>query len=76
MTRRYPPKRICQGCGGQYYAWQESGICLRCRRSSQPDASALAGEVRRRRLERWEAAGIVPNERTSNDERIDDGIPY
>jgi hypothetical protein len=44
VNAKRPPRRRCASCGGDYYAWQESGICLRCRRGHAGDG---VGELAR-----------------------------
>jgi hypothetical protein len=54
--RRRPPKRRCPRCGTAFYSWADGVLCSLCRRSTQPDRSALVEEIRRRRAERNDAA--------------------
>jgi len=74
--RKRPPLRRCPSCGGDFYAWSAGGICTRCRRGTQADATALADLARERRLERWAAAGIAPDPLEPEEARLIDEIPY
>jgi len=77
--RRYPPKRICPACGGEYYAWQVTGVCTRCRRDTADRYQGVAEDLRQARLERWQKKGLpaeAPNVLEPPDAQVIDDIPY
>lgn len=55
---RRPPLRICPICGGDHYAWSEQQACRRCRDDVLGERTALAEELKRRRLERRARLGL------------------
>ncbi len=75
-SHRRPPLRRCQRCGGDYYAYQQSGICQRCRRATADDARALRELVHERRVAYHGGQLEIPVPAQSEKLFPTDDIPY